>query len=510
MANPDMSKFPAEPNVPDVSKIKDPFSFQKFCIRIGAIPTNYTEALTLEEQLLYFIDYLRNTIIPAVNNNADTVNLLIDEFEKLYNYVHDYFDNLDVQEEVNNKIQEMVTSGELQEIITAYLQINGILGFNTIADMSNATNLIEGSFAKTFGRNELNDGYGQFYKVRAITSSDVIDGYNLVKLNNYPTLLAEIIKNADIDNLTNQISQINKILPTKLDEINYLYGDWTRYYIDTINGNENNNGLSEDSAFDSFDTLIKKVVSRGFNNTYVYFKSNQTYEINASFFTTVQFHFGIYGNNGNVTLNINSETSNNVLALYNTHFNFGGTENNHFVIQNIKQLYLDGGFIIFTYTDFNNVKFTLNGASAELSNCNLNAVSNNEGIMTINKSDVGAIESNHGSYYLNGCTLNPTKKQNNNRNSFIQMAAGNLLITGTTSVNTNTIDSQFTNFMNISNSRVSVNSTLSKGDNVFPGTNTFSNCVFTATNSRYTAIKNLVDGNTNFTNGSLYSTEITP
>ena len=46
----------------------------------------------------------------------ETVDDYIGKFETLYNYVHDYFDNLDVQEEVNNKIDEMAEDGTLEAI----------------------------------------------------------------------------------------------------------------------------------------------------------------------------------------------------------------------------------------------------------------------------------------------------------------------------------------------------------------------------------------------------------
>lgn len=50
-----------------------------------------------------------------------TVEEYIDKFNELYQYVHDYFDNLDVQEEINNKLDQMVEDGTLQEIIGEYL-----------------------------------------------------------------------------------------------------------------------------------------------------------------------------------------------------------------------------------------------------------------------------------------------------------------------------------------------------------------------------------------------------
>lgn len=41
-----------------------------------------------------------------------------EQWQELYNYVHDYFDNLDVQDEINNKIQSMISDGSFLYIVT--------------------------------------------------------------------------------------------------------------------------------------------------------------------------------------------------------------------------------------------------------------------------------------------------------------------------------------------------------------------------------------------------------
>ena len=48
---------------------------------------------------------------------TETVNRFIDEFHELYTYVHDYFDNLDVQEEINHKLDIMAEDGTLANIL---------------------------------------------------------------------------------------------------------------------------------------------------------------------------------------------------------------------------------------------------------------------------------------------------------------------------------------------------------------------------------------------------------
>ena len=50
----------------------------------------------------------------------ETVEEYISKFTELYNYVHDFFDNLDVQEEVNKKLDEMAEDGVLKELMEPY------------------------------------------------------------------------------------------------------------------------------------------------------------------------------------------------------------------------------------------------------------------------------------------------------------------------------------------------------------------------------------------------------
>lgn len=175
----------------------------KFCFTIGMIPSSYKISLSYEEQILAIGQYLEETVIPALNNNAEAVAELQSLFAELRNYVLNYFDNLDVQNEINNKLDEMAQSGELADIIGQYLELAGLICFNTLNELKNAQNLSQGSFTKTFGLNEYNDGKGEFYKIRQITNQDIIDEINIISLTNYPSLVAELIKNKELNSLIN-------------------------------------------------------------------------------------------------------------------------------------------------------------------------------------------------------------------------------------------------------------------------------------------------------------------
>lgn len=102
----------------------------------------------------------------------ETVNEYIGKFNDLYNYVHDYFDNLDVQEEINHKLDDMVSQGTLQEIIYNYLNPSVIWGYDTVADLQSSTDLEEGCHAETLGYYSVGDGGGAKYIIREPAESE--------------------------------------------------------------------------------------------------------------------------------------------------------------------------------------------------------------------------------------------------------------------------------------------------------------------------------------------------
>lgn len=101
--------------------------FKRFCMTIGELPSSYVESMSYAECIAWLCNYLKETIIPAINDNADAVNELIN-----------WFNNLDVQDEVDAKLDEMVEDGTLDEIINQEIfgQIN-----SDISDLKEYTSL---------------------------------------------------------------------------------------------------------------------------------------------------------------------------------------------------------------------------------------------------------------------------------------------------------------------------------------------------------------------------------
>ena len=79
------------------------------------------DALTNYQLLCKIVEYL-NGVIHNENEITKQVTSLYNAYVSLQNYVNDYFDNLDVQEEINNKLDQMAESGELTTLIGAYVQ----------------------------------------------------------------------------------------------------------------------------------------------------------------------------------------------------------------------------------------------------------------------------------------------------------------------------------------------------------------------------------------------------
>lgn len=77
--------------------------------------TNF-DAMTNWELFGELSNYL-NEIRENQNTVQENQGIVQENFDTLFNYVNDYFDNLDVQEEINNKLDIMVQEGELQQII---------------------------------------------------------------------------------------------------------------------------------------------------------------------------------------------------------------------------------------------------------------------------------------------------------------------------------------------------------------------------------------------------------
>lgn len=126
----------------NINKINPLNPFGRMCVSLGMIPSSYKESLTYEEQLLWLFNYLDKTLIPKINEQDETINGVIDLFNQLRDYVDNYFENLDVQDEINHKLDEMVEDGTF-DVIFAQLDAKiGDITSLTTTDKSSIVNAV--------------------------------------------------------------------------------------------------------------------------------------------------------------------------------------------------------------------------------------------------------------------------------------------------------------------------------------------------------------------------------
>ena len=86
-----------------------PFRF--WCQKV--LPLVYDDSLSYYELLCKVVDYINGLLTDDTN--------VIAQVNELTTFVNDYFTNLDVQEEINNKLDAMVENGQLDEVISHYV-----------------------------------------------------------------------------------------------------------------------------------------------------------------------------------------------------------------------------------------------------------------------------------------------------------------------------------------------------------------------------------------------------
>lgn len=113
------------------------------------------DAITNYQLYCKVVEYL-NKVIEDTNKIGNQVEDLTNAFIELQNYVNDYFENLDLQEEIDNKLDEMVEDGTLAEIINQeiFSELNNKIEKAMLkTDNQSYDNLTLERFLRTFIRN---------------------------------------------------------------------------------------------------------------------------------------------------------------------------------------------------------------------------------------------------------------------------------------------------------------------------------------------------------------------
>lgn len=148
---------------------------------VRGIPYDFNGTLSLENKFV--------VLFKTVKEMFDAQDELVKSYKALYDFVNNYFSNLDVQEEINNKIKNMVNTGELTKLILPYIKASPII-VNSLDEMINHDYIYllstDGYLYSWNGNNFGKSGINYTYPTNAyvqksyrfMTSNDLISSLN--------------------------------------------------------------------------------------------------------------------------------------------------------------------------------------------------------------------------------------------------------------------------------------------------------------------------------------------
>lgn len=193
--------------------------FRLFCYENFPFIEETFDSLTTYNLLQKIVGYLnevinnQNTVQENVNIQNENIKNLLNAYDELQSYVNHYFDNLDVQEQINNKLDTMASDGTLQELFKPYFSNLE----NSINDLNNkVTSIASGSPAGVFNTlEELESSQdtdkNRIYVVQETGNWYYWNGTNWVSGGTYQS---SVIADNSINNFQTQFLKqgINKLL----------------------------------------------------------------------------------------------------------------------------------------------------------------------------------------------------------------------------------------------------------------------------------------------------------
>ena len=120
---------------PTLGNYTDLQPFRFWCQKV--LPLVYDDSLSYYELLCKVVDYLNKTMEDVGVLEGDVTGLH-EAYKKLQGYVNDYFSTLDVQKEINNKLDAMSEDGSLSTLLKPIIGNNSLPSFvDSVSDMTN-------------------------------------------------------------------------------------------------------------------------------------------------------------------------------------------------------------------------------------------------------------------------------------------------------------------------------------------------------------------------------------
>lgn len=207
----------------------------------------------------------RNFVIQNFPFLEDDFDALTDYqlFCKMVAYVKKlYINNEKLLKEITANLEQMYEDGKFDSLIEEIVNLQTTFTFDTVSDMKDATNLVNGCYTKTLGYNSINDGGNSYYKIRNKSEDDTIDEVFIIEID---------------ENLVAELIVLN-------NEINVKQG-----------------GLSGNALEDATD-ILTSIFSKGYN---IYFPKG-TYNVTNTLTLLSQ---KLRGDNNESIIKLNSETN---------------------------------------------------------------------------------------------------------------------------------------------------------------------------------------------------------
>ena len=95
-------------------------NFNGFCrnLGLGMIPTEYRDSMSYYENLVWLCNFLEKEVVPNMDELTKGVNDLNAAFIELKSWTENYFDSEDFTEKINARLDEMVTDGTFEELLS--------------------------------------------------------------------------------------------------------------------------------------------------------------------------------------------------------------------------------------------------------------------------------------------------------------------------------------------------------------------------------------------------------
>ena len=179
---------------------------------VRGIPYDFNGTLSLENKFV--------VLFKTVKKMFDAQDELVKSYKDLYNFINTYFTNLDVQKEINSKLDNMSKTGELSTLLKNFVKINQPILVN------NKENMVDTSALYILA----SDGFVYYYNGSTFVASSM--KYN-APINAYENHSHSIKFNIDdIKSIGSFTVNPNSLIGLVLENVNDYY--WSCYCITPV------------------------------------------------------------------------------------------------------------------------------------------------------------------------------------------------------------------------------------------------------------------------------------